>query len=231
MSANSEVNMPNIESDPFLARIQTVHPDGSPAIAPYIALTDKELRFHQGVGIMYAAIKGGEIVKIYKQPPIKRDDVSREQAIKNAGTKGFCKSAKIEYDRLIRGSQIKEVYRKQAWHKHLINHGCELWRGTFTTDHFCKPEKITYVEILPVELPKDQADRLGQIADDLHLLHKNLKESHLSMRPCYWETSSNFKTLSTLEMSAKHLNDFLKYMNQQESNTDLPMSEWLDPEW
>lgn len=104
-------------------RIQTEHPNGKKALAPFIALTEEEQRLYDGTGIFCAIAEEDKIVAIYKKPPINRNMVSRDEAIHKSGAKGWCTSAKFEYHRLVRDEQIRELELTNEWHKSVIDSG------------------------------------------------------------------------------------------------------------
>lgn len=230
MDANPKSN----QSDPFLARLQTVHPDGSKPAAPFVALTDDELRLYDTVGIMYAVVQKDRIIAICKKPPVKRDFISGDLAVKYPREKCFGEVAKVEYGRLIKDSQIKESYKNQAWLRCLIDNGLDLWRGVFTTKSFLKPQKIELEEDY-IKLDREQIDCLEEISEYLSLLHQKLTEANTAVGSLdqWGRKRRSSKALSTLDTAGKYLHDFTHYIQQQKHYSELPVDEWFDPdgEW
>ena len=230
MNANSNSS----QFDPFLARLQAVHPDGSKPAAPFIALTDHERRLYDGVGIMYAVVKCDQIIEVYKKPPVKRDFVAGDQTVEHPRSKCFGEVARVEYGRLIKHSQIKESYRNQAWHRYLIDNGLDLWRGVFTTRSLLKPQRIKFQEDY-IDLECEQLDCLEEISEYLFLLHQKLVKSKASLETLdqWGRKHRNYKALSTLDAAGKYLQDFTHYIKQQKHYAKLSIDEWcdLDGDW
>jgi hypothetical protein len=193
-------------------RIQTEHPDGTKALAPFIVLREKELGLYEGTGIMYAVTEADEIIAIYKKPPIDRNMVSRDEAIRKSGAKGWCKSASIEYRRMVRDEQIRELELINKWHKSILENGMELWKGVFSSTHFSKPEKQKYTELPIPMISLGQAEAIKEIIDYLEYIYVPLKEEFSPVNFDKRETIENYKRIVPLNDAAKNLNDFLKHV-------------------
>ncbi len=193
-------------------RIQTEHSNGKKALAPFIALTEEEQRLVDGTGIFYAVAEDDQIVAIYKKSPINRSVVSRDEAIQKSGAKGWCKSAKFEYHRLMRDEQIREFELTNEWHKSVVDSGKELWRGVFSTTHLSKPEEQEYAEIPKPTITEEQAEAIGEIIEYLDLIYQPLKKEFSPVDFDRRITLENYKRIVPMSEASKNLRDFLKHV-------------------